>query len=337
MDEPSPTLATLAKDDFMLKMTIEEALAWAYRDELPKASAPGRLKGPRLATPGWVKAAETWASRIDVSNSFGLMPDMGASSPPHPAAVALHELLGCLDDVAFASEQMEPFHDWMADAGADERDLLGQVAAAARERALMALDEGALKPRGDLAARLRRCALLGPPDGWEAARRPQLRPVLSRQGQKKWFRIVQQPMRFDARGRAVEVIDVESDDGWCPRAKRPLKGAYLKTCLSPDPSALADDRLEWCIWRLALDVVAEMAAEACFTFGGYERVTIEEMGLKILASHLPNRPWMTSEARVIRSRILPGDRQVAPGKSLPANGFALRGPSRKSRLTASLS
>lgn len=324
MDEPSPTLATLAKDDFMLKMTIEEALAWAYRDELPKASAPGRLKGPRLATPGWVKAAETWAARIDVSNSFGLMPDMGASSPPHPAAVALHELLGCLDDVAFAAEALEPFGDWVADAGADERDLLGQVAAAARERALMALDEGALKPRRDLAPLLRRCAVLGPPDGWRCAARPAVRAVLAKHGQQKWFRTVRQAVRFDERGRPIEFVTVESDDGWCQRSKRPFKDAYPKMCLSPDPASLADSRVEWMIWRLSLDVVAEMAKEALFTFDGQKRVSIDGMGVEILPSGLPNQPWMSDELHMSRTLILPGSGWVKPEKPVRSKRFARR-------------
>lgn len=307
----------------MLKMTIDEALAWAYREELPKAGTAGRLRGPRLATPGWVKAAETWAARIDVSNPYGLMPDLGAASAPHAAAIALHELVACLDDVAFAAPQMEPFEDWAADAGADERALLAQVAQAARARALVPVEDGVLKPRCDLAARLRAAALLGPPVPGQGVR-PEVKPVLSRQGQRKWFRMVWQPSRFDERGKPIAYIEIESNDGWCQRSKRPLKGAYMKSCLVPDPSGLADDRLEWRIWRLTLDVLVEMAAEALFTFEGHERVTLEGMGLKILPSEMPNQPWMTSERQVIRARILPGGGWVQPEKSFSAKRFAHR-------------
>ncbi len=284
----------------MLSLPIEKALEWAYRDELPKAGFAGRLRGPKIATPGWVKAAETWVARIDVSNTYGLMPHLGAADPPHPAAIALHELLGCLDDVAFAGAQMEPFNDWLPDAGSDERDLLGQVAAAARTRALIELDDGALKPRGDLAALLRRCALLGACDGWQAGRRPELKPVLSKHGQAKWFRLTPHAVRFDKQGRAVAHVDIETEDGWNPVSKRPHRGSYQKTCLSPDPSALAGDRLEWLIWRQSLDVVAEMVTEALFTFGGHSRTTIAEMGLIVMPSSLPNQPWVAGECGVSR-------------------------------------
>lgn len=303
MVELSLTLATLAKDDFVLKMTIEEALAWAYLDELPKASAPGRLKGPRMATPGWVKAAETWAARIDISNDYGLVPDFRPALPPHPAARALHELLGCLDDVAFAAEALEPFGDWVAEAGKEERDLLGVAAARAQARHLRPIEGGALQPRRDLAPLLRRCALLGPPDGWRCAARPAVRAVLSKHGQQKWFRMVRRAVRFDERGRPIDFATVESDDGWCQRSKRPFKDAYPKMCLSPDPASLADSRVEWMIWRLALDVVAEMAKDAVFTFDGQKRVSIDGMGVEILPSALPNQPWISAEAHLIRPLI----------------------------------
>lgn len=321
----------------MLKMTIEDALTWAYRDELPKAGAAGWLKGPRMATPGWVKAAETWAGRIDISNTYGLMPDLGATASPHPAAIALHELLGCLDDVAFAPERMEVFNDWMVDAGVDERALLQEVAGAARARVLIRLEEGALRLRGDLAERLRRCALLGPPTGWKPRPRPELKFVLSKQGQCKWFRMERQPVRFDKQGRPVAFVDVETDAVQCPRAKRPLKGAYRKTCLVPDPSALADDRLEWIIWRLSLDAVAEMASEARFTFEGHERVTIEEMGLAVARSSLPNHPWMSGDGEAIRTRVLPVDGWTKSEKPLQGKGFGGKRAATNVPLTASLS
>lgn len=321
----------------MLKLSVEDALTWTYCDELPKAGAAGRLKGPRMATPGWVKAAETWAARIDISNAYGLMPDLGATASPHPAAIALHELLGCLDDVAFAVERMEVFDDWMVDAGTNEQALLQEVAGAARARALIRLQEGALRPRGDLAERLRRCALLGPPTGWKRAPRPELKLVLSKQGQCKWFRMVRQPVRFDKQGRPVAFVDVETDDGWSPSAKGPVKGAYRKTCLVPDPSALADDRLEWIIWRLLLDVVAEMASEARFTFEGHERVTIEEMGLAVMRSSLPNHPWMSGDGEVIRTRVLPVDAGTKSEKPLRSKGFGGKRDVANVPLTASLS
>lgn len=286
----------------VMRKTIDKALEWAYRDELPKEGAAGRLKGPRMATPGWVRAAETWAARIDTANAYGLMPDLAAASPPHPAAIALHELTACLDDVAFAAPLMEPFGDWLPSAAGDELDLLSLASAAALDRALVGVEGGALRPRRSLAALLRRCALLGAPRCLvdHPSPRPQVRTVLSKQGQRKWFRSALMPVRFDDRGRPTAFATTESDDGWCQSRRRPHPGAYTKSCLSPDPAAIADDRVEWLIWRLSLDVVAQMAAEAVFSWGGFERVTIAEMGLTIVPSALPTHPWMEASSAPIQ-------------------------------------
>lgn len=283
----------------MLSLSVEKALEWAYRDELPKAGAAARLRGPKMATPGWVRAAETWAARIDVSNAYGLMPDCGATAPPHPAAIALNELIGSLDDVAFAGDCLDVFAEWRGGGAGEEVALLGMVEAAARERALQAVDGECLRPRGDLAALLRRCALLGPPVGWDGPR-PVARIVASTNGARRWFRKILQPARFNEQGRPVAFVEIEQDDGWDAVAKRPRKGAYTKTCLGPDAVRLAEARLEWRIWRLTLDVVVEMAREAFFTFDGRERVTIEEMGLAIQPSQMANQPWVTGNRGVIR-------------------------------------
>lgn len=273
----------------MLKMTMEQALIWAYRDELPKAGLGGRLRGPRLATPGWVRAAETWAGRIDVSNEYGLMPDFGALHPPHRAAIALDALTHCLDDLVINERALTPLHAWQFNG-----DEAPYMLRAAIERALALRLEPSGRLRASPAEIIRRAALIGPPGGWE--HEPlRVRPLMAADGRRKWFRRARTATAWDARGRVIAWGEAEID-GWDIRRRRPHPDAYEKYQLWPDPAPPMIARLDWCIWAAALEALDLMAQDAVFVFAA-ERVTLCDLGVEILPSSPPPPPWICEYSR----------------------------------------
>lgn len=278
----------------MLRMTVEQALTWAYRDELPKAGAPGRLRGPRLATPGWVRAAETWAGRIDASNEYGLMPDFGALGPPHRAAIALDALVHCLDRLSLDATSLAPLQIWSF----DDQACAGLVRAAVErvidERMEQGVGEGGMVPRGTPAELLRRAALIGPPCGWQAPCLS-LKPVMAADGRRKWFRPGRVATAWDKAGRPAAWAAIEVD-GWDARGRRPYADAYQKYQLSHDPAPAARARLDWCIWAAALEALDSMARTAIFVFGA-ERVNLGDLGVELLPHMEPHPPWTCEYSR----------------------------------------
>ena len=77
------------------KMTIEEALRWATRDELPKRREDSPIRGPQCASdPVWRMVA--MGGRVDNwSREPGMPPAMG---DPHPDAITIEAHLQVLSE-----------------------------------------------------------------------------------------------------------------------------------------------------------------------------------------------------------------------------------------------
>ena len=273
----------------MKRMTIEAAVAWAVRDELPKvgsdmlgrwvrASAPNGVTSPALAA----HAAGSLGASVDArTNCYGVVPDFGALGrlEPHPAALALGEAMLALDAV-----QPSGFEDWdafedLAGLASDAitAPLLEQAARAARGRA------GAMaRMTRSLSSLVVKCAVLGAPTGW-ACGHVTTRLVSADNGMPLWFRMVKRPAQWNDDGEVTAWTEVEVD-GYNDKAKRPYPEAYRKHMLTPDPMGVVTARAEWQLWRAALDVLAEdMQAQADELAG---------VGVEITPCLLPLRPWV---------------------------------------------
>lgn len=92
---PATTQSTTPSAPKRRKMTIEEALRWAIRDELPKRRADAPIRGPQCASdPVWRMVA--LGGRVDNwSREPGMPPAMG---DPHPDAITIEAHLQVLSE-----------------------------------------------------------------------------------------------------------------------------------------------------------------------------------------------------------------------------------------------
>lgn len=294
----------------MKTMTIEAAVAWAVRDELPKvgadplgkmvrAGAPNGCSSPALAA----AMAGSMGGAIDArANRYGVVPDLAALDrlTAHPAALLIGEAMLGLDAIepaGFAEwDAFEDIDDLAADPIAGP--LLAQAKADARHQA------GAMaRMLGALSALMVKRAVLPMPRGWECGE-VTVEQVRSRTtGQACWFRKVERAAQWNEDGEvtATELVEV---DGFNPKTRRPFPEAYRKYVLSPDPLAVALARAEWRLWRAGLDVILEDCAGPALA-----------MGLRIMPSPLPMRPWVDG---------LPECRIISGGEALPHERAAER-------------
>lgn len=263
----------------MRRMTIEQALRWAYVDELPKdhgrrldAAAFG-LRG------GWDAVAEFGAhmALVDTTpyplNAYGLAPDYSAADGPHPDAVRIHEAVVALDDqCAVIPAGWYPLDD-MGD--------LGALGIEAVERGLSRVAPvgagGVRVARTKASALIRKHAILGGTPEWRGEL-PERKPVMEN-GKAKWFvrdRIQIAPAE-PQKGIAAQYMDVEVD-GRDKVSRRPIAGAYRKWALDPDPAPVVESRAEYELWRWALDMLCGELA------GGLSDVAVTGVGA-------PERPW----------------------------------------------
>ena len=231
----------------MKRIGIEALLAWAYRQELPKAQREGGL-ATAVAASNWsvmAQYAET-LTLIDVSNHWGCVPDFSSEDGPHPDAILVGQAVARLAGVSF---EAAPGYDVLTDiALADGSRLTDGERADCHARGLaIAQINGGRMP--GIVARL---AILGRFPEWRALEAVARKPVCGANGKEAWFRMVE---RSAGEGRAP--ITVEAD-GFDRVRQRPHPGAYRKARLVPDPARLVSDRAEYQAYVLAL---AALAAE----------------------------------------------------------------------------
>ena len=231
----------------MKRIGIEALLAWAYRQELPKAGS-GTLRGhagPGAGIGGWDMVAEYGElhALIDTSNHWGCVPDFSAEAEPHPDAVLVGQAVARLADASF---EACAGYDVLADLRLEDGSALTDEERDDCHRRGLAIARinGARMP-----ATIARRAILGTvPDwaGWPVARKP----VTNAQGGPAWFR---KAARAAADGGPDLVVEI---DGYDRRRQRPHPGAYRRTRLTPDPVQMVIDRVEYQAWVLALASIA---------------------------------------------------------------------------------
>lgn len=243
----------------MITIDVEALLHWAWTIELPKATP---------ATEPVTVAPSTWSSEearrrggwsmqpamVDVDdpdfrNRFGVTPDRGARTGPHPDAVTLWEAVKALDETDFVfPDGWSPYGDFNA-AGGD----LGAEGEAALvkglERVTFTTGDGTRIAKSRLTRQIvERRAILGGCPEWRFDV-PERRHVLAAHGQHPaWFRMV---TLLDKGGKPY----LAEVDGFNPRSRRPHADAYRKTFLDPDPIFAVVARAEYQLWRMALDTI----------------------------------------------------------------------------------
>ena len=226
----------------MKRIGIEALLAWAYRQELPKAGS-GTVRGhagPGAGIGGWDMVADygELLALIDTSNAWGCVPDFSHEDYPHEDAVTVGHAVAALADASF---EPAPDYDVLADLVLDDGSrLTDEERADCHERglAIARINEGRMP------ATVMRLAMLGTTPGWSSyavARKL----VRNAQGGAAWFRKAVRP-NADGGETVVEL------DGYDRQRQRPHPGAYQKTRLTPDPVQLVIERVEYQAWVLAL-------------------------------------------------------------------------------------
>lgn len=252
------------------RIGIEKLLAWAYRDELPKAGAARALSGVGYRRAH--RAVEEFALYLtlidcDGENRFGLAPDLTAMEEPHPDAIRVYDAVRELEGVAFeAAAEWDPLSDL---------GLIGDAAPGLLAKALVRI------AAGDAPLLVRRQAILGGAPHWEAEA-PKVVITKGANGKKRWFRKI-----------IVETENgpIESEvEGFDKASQRPMQGAYFKSHLEPDPTDAVLGRADYAVWRAALDLLAEALR------GSLERWDVQP-------SERPALPWAEDGGR--EARILP--------------------------------
>ena len=257
----------------MKRIGIEAFLAWAYRDELPKAETSGGGDWVVTSAGGWDAVSRQGELMADLVNdgrinSYGVVPlPASYGAPPHPDALTLHAAVSEL-----AAMELDVPDGWSPLAGLGLTTVEAQDAVRrAMPRVSAAGRDGRLRFCQKPAELLRRHAILGGAPSWEFDR-PKARFVSSH-GKPLWFR--QRPVE-GAFGK-LHMVEV---DGYNARAGRPYAGAYRKTILVPDPAEAVPMRAEYEVWHAALGVVVDTLAASCALHDH-----------AVVMTERPARPW----------------------------------------------
>lgn len=233
------------------KITPERLIAWAYKDELPKAQTSSSFLRPEGFGFGWGSVGRYGKyladpQEPDIRNRFGVVPDLTSTSQPHPDAIAVwiavHELEALQFDLP---DDWDPISD-LGDLGPEGRAAVVR----AIDRLSVRGHNGERYLRLSLPQVVQRCAILGAPD-WRAEK-PERKLVSHTNGKPKWF------MRTTIETKTGP-LEIEVD-GFDNKARRPHYGAYQKTFLDPDPADAAEARGEYQLWHWSVEFVGERLA-----------------------------------------------------------------------------
>jgi hypothetical protein len=231
----------------MKRIGIEALLAWAYRQELPKAGS-GTVRAhvaTGAAVGGWDMVSEygELLALIDMSNHWGCVPDFSSEAEPHPDAVLVGEAVARFADATF--EACEGY-DVLGDLRLEDGNALTDEEREDCHRRGLAI---ARINEARMPATIARRAILGTHPEWAGYPVARL-AVTNAQGGPAWFRKAVRPSADGGPDITIEI------DGYDRRRQRPHPEAYRRLRLTPDPVQIVVDRVEYQAWVLALAALA---------------------------------------------------------------------------------
>lgn len=268
---------------------VEDVIAWAWRDELPKA--PKRQDGPMAMAGAWDRTGRfaEYLSLVDLHgiNQYGAVPDFSADSWPCEDAQTIAAAVMALDDYALDLPE-----DWRPAPELDSFGGLGGKAVATAWRR-MTHDDG----QGRLTLRIRpselviRRAVMGEDLGGMTMEGVVQQVECHGNGKPRYFlKATQHQLTGNKLGDGSdETVATQIEVSGVSSQGRPLPGAYTKPYLDPDPVPVIIARAEHEIWLSALAMVFEAVAG---------KLTEVEM----LPSAMPAQPWQDVPTQ---RRILP--------------------------------
>ncbi len=267
---------------------VEDVIAWAFREELPKM--PKRDAGPAGMAAGWNKTSRygELLSLVDLYgvNQYGVVPDFSSERWPSADALAIADAVAALDDA-----ELEMPEDWSPAPELDVFAGLGGKAISEAWRRMTRTDDGRQVLRSRPSELIIRAAVLGPKLSDMALEGTAQRYESHGNGKAKWF--IQTTMDVivgsNRDGSDITEPTLVEVNGWNSKHQRPLPGAYRKPYLDPDPVPVIIARAEYEIWLSALVLIQEQLA------GRLETV-------EMLPSSMTPAPWMNAQAV---SRVLP--------------------------------
>lgn len=285
------------------KMTVSDALKWAWGEELPKEPS-GDFYAPPLA------AASAWSSILRYGelgsivdrqpNRFGCIPFDRVDFPHADAlklADAVHALAECAVDVPAGWHPMPELAE--IDAG-----LAGRMVSEALERATVTTEAGERFYRSRPDMLVVRHAILGVVPDWRLAHSPLMKFERWPNGRHRWFarRDVRTVIGQNADGSDKIAVQTTEVDGWSSRLQRPVAGAYRRPYFEPDPVPVMVARADYEIFCAAMGMLFGQLA------GALE--TIDLVAVDWLPQPWADSPAVATDSR--RSRILPDLRRQAP-------------------------
>jgi hypothetical protein len=263
--------------EFKKIMGIEELLQWAFCQELCKVGAAGdRLT--TVAGSNWSVTQDmaTLGTLIDKSpNAFGVIPGFIEDGDPHPDALLVGAAVRGLAQVRFEiPKEWAPFPEFDDPHGLIAREVERVVSEVVIKgdrlngRHLVALVTGA--------------AILGRGPDWECEQ-PTFRMV-SAAGKPLWF--VKKTQK-DGFGRVYE-FEV---DGYDRKRSRPVSGAYRKYEISTMMRGAILSRLDWQLWRHALECLGNDLAG---------RLSAHD----VAAFYADRRPWVRAAKVQAESQVI---------------------------------
>lgn len=246
----------------MKRMTIDEAVRWAYRDELPKSrERPIEARGMGNGSTGPNMLADWWTLP---DNAFGVVIDPSKWEDPHPDAIAIHRAVEALDaEPVNYPEDEAGLIDWVGlDLHGLEVRCAAEVFQAVRRR----------RP----AELVHQVAILGLPD--MIVDPVELRFMTHANGEVRWFR----KEVIVVNGEAIE----REVDGRNHKSHRPYPDAYRKPMLEPDPVPSLIGRAKAEVWRSAMDLL-------------FEQLVGRLAEVDLLPCELPELPWEAGRGRIL--------------------------------------
>lgn len=277
------------------KMTVSDALKWAWGEELPKMASDGG-GAPNGYSSAWGSILSFGALHSIVDrqpNRYGCIP-FDRSGWPHADALviahAVEQLAACAVDVP------EGWHP-MPELAAIDDDLAGRAVSDALDRASVAVAGGERQFRLRPDVLVVRHAILGMVPDWRLSHRPIKKFEIWPNGRQRWYvrREVRSVAGQHPDGSDYIVVHSTEVDGWSSRLQRPVAGAYRRPYFEPDPVPVMVARAEYEIFCAAMTMLLDQLAGALDT-------------IDLVAVDWPAQPWGDSPERATdsrRSRILP--------------------------------